>query len=188
MLMSGIRNPRLGIGPLIRVSTNVSVVMFSSRKRSDWPEWLGRQMALKPWPFHVPSRPARAPSGSGAAASDWISSVGCTSGVASPANAKSGSVCVPAVIMTSSRISRHFCHRAILTSLPLFQRLASTSLIHRQLLLLPQRFKVPAEKDRTALAEVTGGGDPLRTWQPRCLSGMGECDGHRLAHWKGLGV
>ena len=69
MLMSGIASPRLGIGPLIRVNTSVSVVMFSSRKRSWSAGWCGLQMALKPWPFHVPSRPARAPSGSGAAAS-----------------------------------------------------------------------------------------------------------------------
>ena len=106
MSMSAIASPRLGIGPLIRVNTSVSSVLFSSRKRSCWlAGWCGLQMALKPWPFHVPKRPARAPSGSGPAASALIASVACASGVASPANAKSGSVCVPAVMMTPSRIS-----------------------------------------------------------------------------------
>ena len=55
MLMSGIASPRLGIGPLIRVNTSVSLVMFSSRKRSWSAGWCGLQMALKPWPFHVPA-------------------------------------------------------------------------------------------------------------------------------------
>ena len=106
MLMSAIASPRLGIGPLIRVNTSVSSVLFSSRKRSCWSAgWCGLQMALKPWPFHVPRRPARAPSGSGAAASALIASGASASGVASPANAKSESVCVPAVMMTPSRIS-----------------------------------------------------------------------------------
>src|SRR5690348_10190471 len=99
MSMSAIASPRLGIGPLIRVNTSVSSVLFSSRKRSCWlAGWCGLQMALKPWPFHVPNRPARAPSGSGPPASALIASVASASGVASPANAKSESVCVPAVM------------------------------------------------------------------------------------------
>ena len=65
--MSAIASPRLGIGPLIRVNTSVSSVLFSSRKRSCWlAGWCGLQMALKPWPFHVPKQACQGP--------EWIGS------------------------------------------------------------------------------------------------------------------
>ena len=125
MSMSAIASPRLGIAPLIRVNTSVSSVLFSSRKRSCWlAGWCGLQMALEPWPFHVPKRPARTPSGSGPAASALIASVASASGVASPANAKSESVCVPAVMTTPSRIS---------------SRLARCSFDHHDCSLVPLR-------------------------------------------------
>jgi hypothetical protein len=63
MLISGCRNPRLGIGPLIGDNSNWSDVTLSSRKRS-WPDTLsGRQMTLKPRPAHFPANPASGPSG-----------------------------------------------------------------------------------------------------------------------------
>jgi hypothetical protein len=154
MSMSAIASPRLGIGPLIRENSSDSSVLFSSRKRSCWlAGWCGLQMALKPWPFHVPNRPARAPSGSGPAASALTASVASASGVASPANAKSESVCVPAVMMTPSRISSHLAqssfdhHDCSLVSSAqrvtfvyadvssMSQRRATASLIHLRLLL-----------------------------------------------------
>ena len=103
MLMSAIASPRLGMGPLIRVKTSVSSVMLSSRKRSCCAAgWCGRQIALKPCPFHVPSRPASAPRGSAAppvcGESATVSTAGA-SGVSSPANAKPGSVCATALMM-----------------------------------------------------------------------------------------
>lgn len=62
MLMSAISSPRLGIAPSNFVNASVSLVTFSSRKRSCGSDGkCGRQIVLNPLPCQFPSSWASGP-------------------------------------------------------------------------------------------------------------------------------